>query len=60
MSFGFSADEALGSLTMLGDASQGDAQKLESIVTAFGRMSSSSKVTLEDLNMMIEICHFAW
>ena len=55
MSFGFSADEALGSLTMLGDASQGDAQKLESIVTAFGRMSSSSKVTLEDLNMMIDV-----
>lgn len=55
MSFGFSADEALGSLTMLGDASQGDAQKLESIVTAFGRMSSSAKVTLEDLNMMIDV-----
>lgn len=54
MSFGFSADEALNSLTMLGDASQGDAQKLDTIVTAFGRMSSSSKVTLEDLNMMID------
>lgn len=54
MSFGLSADDAIGSLTMLGDASQGDAQKLDSIVTAFGRMSSSAKVTLEDLNMMID------
>lgn len=54
MSFGFSADDALGSLTMLGDASQGDALKLDTIVTAFGRMSSSAKVTLEDLNMMID------
>lgn len=54
MSFGLSADEALESLTMLGDASQGDAQKLDTIATAFGRMSSSSKVTLEDINMMID------
>lgn len=54
MSFGLSADNAIGSLTMLGNASQGDSQKLDSIVTAFGRMSSSAKVTLEDLNMMID------
>lgn len=60
MSFGFSADEAYNSLKMLGDASQGDAEKLKTITTAFGRMSSSAKVTLEDLNMMIEFCHFVW
>lgn len=54
MSFGFTADEAVGSLTMLGDASQGSAEKLNSIVTAYGRMNSSGKVTLEDLNMMID------
>lgn len=57
MSFGFSADEAVGSLTMLGDASQGSAEKLNTITTAYGRMMSSQKVTLEDLNMLIEICH---
>lgn len=59
MSFGFSADEAVESLTMLGNASQGNAEKLDTITTAFGRMSSSGKVTLEDLNMMIGNCHFA-
>lgn len=54
MSFGFSADDAVSSLTMLGNASQGNAEKLDTITTAFGRMSSSGKVTLEDLNMMID------
>lgn len=54
MSFGFSADDAVDSLTMLGNASQGNAQKLDTIATAFGRMSSSGKVSLEDINMMID------
>ena len=54
MAFGFSADEALANLDMLGNASQGDAEKLETITTAFARMTSSGKVTLEDLNMMID------
>ena len=55
MSFGFSADEALANLDMLGNASQGNAEKLKTITTAFSRMSSSGKVTLEDLNMMIDV-----
>lgn len=54
MAYGFSADEAVNSLTMLGDASQGNAEKLTSIVTGFARMKSSGKVTLEYLNLMIE------
>lgn len=55
MSYGFSADDAVGSLTMLGDASQGSAEKLNTITTAYGRMMSSQKVTLEDLNMLIDM-----
>ena len=55
MAFGFSADEALANLDMLGNASQGNAEKLKTITTAFSRMSSSGKVTLEDLNMMIDV-----
>lgn len=55
MAFGFSADEALANLDMLGNAAQGDAEKLETITTAFARMTSSGKVTLEDLNMMIDV-----
>ncbi|MFR6361654.1 tape measure protein [Amedibacterium intestinale] len=54
MAYGFSADEAVNSLTMLGDASQGNAEKLTSIATGFARMKSSGKVTLEYLNLMIE------
>lgn len=60
MAFGFTADEAIDSLEMLGNASQGNADKLDTITTAFARMSSSGKVSLEDLNMMIEFCHFVW
>ena len=54
MAYGFSADEAVSSLTMLGDAAQGDVEKLNSIATGFARMKSSGKVTLEYLNLMIE------
>lgn len=54
MSYGFSAEEAVKSLTMLGDASQGNAEKLTSIATGFARMKSSGKVTLEYLNLLIE------
>ncbi len=54
MAYGFSADEAVNSLTMLGDASQGNAEKLKSIATGFARMKSSGKVTLEYLNLLIE------
>lgn len=54
MAYGFTADEAVNSLTMLGDASQGNAEKLTSIATGFARMKSSGKVTLEYLNLMIE------
>lgn len=55
MAFGFTAEEALGRLDMLGNASQGNADKLDTITTAFARMSSSGKVSLEDLNMMIDV-----
>ena len=54
MSFGFSADDAIDSMMMLGDISQGNAQKLDTMSKAYGRMISSQKVTLEDINMMID------
>lgn len=54
MAFGFTADEAIDSLEMLGNASQGNAEKLGTITTAFARMSSSGKVSLEDIDMMID------
>ena len=60
MAYGFSADEATRYLTMLGDASGGSAEKLNSIVTSFARMKSTGKVTLEYLNLMLDFWHFVW
>lgn len=54
MAFGFSAQEAIDQLMILGDISQGDAQKLDSLTLSLGKMQSSQKVTLEYLNIMIE------
>lgn len=41
-------------LQQLGDISLGDKSKLESLTNAFGKMSSTGKVTLENINMMAE------
>lgn len=54
MSFGFSADDAVDRMMMLGDISHGNAGKLNSIARAYGKMSSAQKVSLEDINMMID------
>lgn len=54
MNFGFNADDAVNSMMMLGDISQGNADKLDSISRAYGKMSSAQKVSLEDINMMID------
>ena len=54
MNFGFSADDAVDSMMMLGDISQGNADKLGSIARAYGKMNSAQKVTLENINMMID------
>lgn len=53
MAFGISAEEAQVRLRQLGDISQGDAQKLESLTLAFSQMSSTGKLTGQDLNQMI-------
>lgn len=54
MNFGFSADDAVDSMMMLGDISQGNADKLDTIARAYGKMNSAHKVTLENINMMID------
>lgn len=54
MNFGFSADDAIDSMMMLGDISQGNADKLDTIARAYGKMNSAQKVTLENINMMID------
>lgn len=54
LAFNVSADESTEVLTMLGDISLGNVQKLESLTRAYGKMNASQKVTLEDINMMID------
>lgn len=53
MAFGISADEAKIRLQQLGDISQGDAQKLESLTLAFAQVSSAGKLSGQDLLQMI-------
>ena len=54
MNYGFTADDAIGKMMMLGDISQGSAEKMSRIATAYGQMSSAGKVSLEDVKQMIE------
>lgn len=54
MNYGFAADDAINRMTMLGDIAQGNADKMNSIATAYGQMSSAGKVSLEDVKQMIE------
>ena len=54
LAFNVSADESTGVLQQLGDISLGNVQKLESLTRAYGKMNASQKVTLEDINMMID------
>ena len=54
LAFNVSADDSTGVLRQLGDISLGNVQKLESLTRAYGKMNASQKVTLEDINMMID------
>ncbi len=54
MNYGMTADDAMKKMSMLGDISQGNADKMTSISTAYGQMSSAGKVQLEDVKQMIE------
>lgn len=54
MNYGFEADDAISKMQMLGDISQGSAEKMNRIATAYGQMSSAGKVSLEDVKQMIE------
>lgn len=54
MNYGFTADDAISKMQMLGDISQGSADKMNRIAMAYGQMSSAGKVQLEDVKQMIE------
>ena len=54
LSFGIEADKVTGILSMLGDISLGNANKMSSLTRAFAQMSSAGKLNGEDLNQMID------
>ena len=54
MNYGFTTDNVISSMEMLGDIAQGDSDKLTRVATAYGQMSSAGKVTLQDVKQMIE------
>ena len=54
LQFGIAADDTTDVLKQLGDISLGNADKLQTLVRAYGKISSAQKVTLENVNMMID------
>lgn len=54
LQFDIAADDTTGVLKRLGDISLGNADKMQTLVRAYGKMSSAQKVTLENVNMMID------
>ena len=53
MQYGFTADEAIDRMTMLGDIAQGNAEKMNSVALGYAQMSSAGKVNLVDIKQMI-------
>lgn len=53
MQYGFTADEALDRMKMLGDVAQGNVQAMNSIALGYAQMSSAQKVNLVDIKQMI-------
>jgi tape measure domain-containing protein len=54
MSFGVEADDVTDTLQMLGDASLGNSQKLDTLSRAYGRVMAKGKASMEEINMAME------
>lgn len=54
LAFGSTAESANDQIKMLGDISLGNSQKLQTLSTAFGRIQSNGKASMEEINMMID------
>lgn len=59
MQYGFTADDALEKMRMLGDIAQGNKEAMTSIAMGYAQMSSAGKVNLQDIKQMINVCHAA-
>ena len=54
LAFNIASDDTGRILRQLGDISLGNAEKLDSLTRAYGKMNASQKVSLEDINIMID------
>lgn len=54
LAFGVKAEDSTGILKSLGDISLGNASKLETLTRAYGKMSSTGKITQDNIQMMID------
>ena len=54
MAFGSAADDVKNQISMLGDIAMGNAEKLESITRAYGKIQAKGKASMEELNMVTE------
>lgn len=53
MQYGFTADDAISKMSMLGDIAQGNREAMNSIALGYAQMSSAGKVNLQDIKQMI-------
>lgn len=54
LAFGVESENVIDVMRMLGDTAGGNAQKLETVVRAYGKIQAKGKGTLEELNMITE------
>jgi len=54
LAFGVAQKDVIKTFTMLGDASQGNAQKLDTLTRAYGKVQAKGKVSMEEINMVTE------
>jgi len=54
LAFGTAAEDIIPTLNKLGDISQGNAEKLNSITDAFGKMQAKGRADMEQLNRFID------
>lgn len=60
MGFGVAAEDVIDTLRMLGDAAQGDQQRLNSIVLAYSQIMAAGKLNAQDANQLINAGFPIW
>jgi tape measure domain-containing protein len=54
LAFGIAQEDVLSVMQTLGDAALGDANKLDSLTRAYGKVAARGRVSMEEINMVID------